>query len=144
MEKKREERYYDKISHLEKYLTLVQNWNKKEEIENYIKINSYKEIFAIYHAIQLITEIIADISAMIVKDIKNYPKDDYSNFQVLRDRDIISNDLYQSIKDLNGLRNRIVHDYNGLDDNIAFKSINNNFNNILEFKEKVIQWLLNQ
>lgn len=49
---------------------------------------------------------------MIVKDLGLMVNDDYKNLDVLKERKIISTEMHNTMKKLNGLRNRIVHDYN--------------------------------
>lgn len=41
-------------------------------------------------------------------------KGSYDNFEILKNRKIISIDVFDALCAITGLRNRIVHDYNGL------------------------------
>ena len=45
------------------------------------------------------------------------------------------------LKQANGLRNRIVHNYNGLNENIALKSIKKYYKYFEEFKDELDKWL---
>ncbi|MHA1264518.1 MAG: HepT-like ribonuclease domain-containing protein [Candidatus Helarchaeota archaeon] len=54
---------------------------------------------------------------------------------------IINRDLFDALKELNGLRNRIVHDYNGLIDEIVWNSISQNLIYIESFVEAINSWL---
>ncbi|MHA1129940.1 MAG: type VII toxin-antitoxin system HepT family RNase toxin, partial [Candidatus Helarchaeota archaeon] len=126
MDSKRKNRYLDKIDSLRKYYQLLIEWFKDSDFDEINEYGNFKEIFAIYHAAQLSIEVISDLCAMIVKDLVQNPKDDYSNFEKLYTSKIITKDLFKALKELNGLRNRIVHDYNGLIDEIAWKSISEN------------------
>ncbi len=91
---------------------------------------------------QSIIEVLADISAMVIKDLNIEPKDDYTNFQILLRENIISNDLFLTLKKLNGLRNRIVHDYNGLVDELIWTTLKETLNSIPSFQEMIKQWLM--
>ncbi|MCK4287149.1 MAG: DUF86 domain-containing protein, partial [Candidatus Lokiarchaeota archaeon] len=62
---------------------------------------------------------------MIVKDVKLIPKDDYSNINIIKNKKIVNSDLAAKLREANGLRNRIVHDYNGLDNEIAYNRLKN-------------------
>ena len=141
MDDKRKNRYMDKIANLSTYHKLLSKWTNNFDLENDIKELKYREIFAIYHAAQLSIEVISDICAMIVKDTRINPKDNYTNFEILHREEIISTELLNTLKELNGLRNRIVHDYNGIIDKIAIQSIINNLSNIKLFKGVIESWL---
>ncbi|NHI95001.1 MAG: DUF86 domain-containing protein [Candidatus Lokiarchaeota archaeon] len=141
MDDKRKNRYKDKIVNLSKYYELLNKWLKENNFEKIIKNLEYQEIFAVYHAAQLSIEVISDICAMMVKDSQINAKDNYTNYETLNRKGILSKDLLLALKELNGLRNRIVHDYNGIIDKIAFQSIVKNLPNIKLFKETVESWL---
>lgn len=98
--------------------------------------------YGIYHAFQLSIEIITDLIAMIVKDLKLIPKDDYLNIEIITNKKIISPDLAASLREANGLRNRIVHDYYGLDNEIAFNRLIDLLKSLKKFMEEVKEWLI--
>ena len=52
--------------------------------------------------------------------MKNCPKDDYTNIERL---EFIDENMKKALMEANGLRNRLVHRYNQMDDLIAFVSI---------------------
>jgi len=68
--------------------------------------------------------------------MKLIPKDDYSNINIIRNKKIISADLAAKLREANGLRNRNVHDYNGLDNEIAYNRLLNLLEYFQEFKVK--------
>ena len=78
---------------------------------------------------------------MMVKDSNKVPKDDYSNLDLLKNNDILTSGLVVKIQEANGLRNRIVHDYNGLDDSIAYQSILECIKSLKKFNEEVRNWV---
>lgn len=77
----------------------------------------------------------------MVKDLRTIPKDDYSNIKIMENKKIISSNLAAKLREANGLRNRIVHDYNSLDDSIAYNRIKVLLNHFKEFKVNVKEWL---
>ena len=137
MDDKRKNRYQDKIANLTKYYNLLSKWIKNSDLKKIVNESNYKEIFSIYHAAQLSIEVILDICAMMVKDSQLIPKDNYTNFETLYTEEILTSELLNALKELNGLRNRIVHDYNGIIDEIAVESIINNLPKMSLFKEVV-------
>ena len=144
MDEKRRTRYFDKLSSLKKYLFLLEKWFNDPNLKATIKNKNYERIFAIYHSAQLTVEVIIDISAMIVKDLELNPKDNYSNYETLFQNEIISFEIKKSLIELNGLRNRLAHDYNGIIDEIAYETLNKNITKITKFKDSVELWLEKQ
>jgi len=144
MKEERKNRYFQKIQHLEKYLDYLNDWIQINSIEEVVqksnKINS-KDLFAIYHAFQLAMEVISDLASMISKDLSELVRDDYYNLEILFQKKILSSSLFRELKDLNGLRNRIVHDYNGIIDPIALKGIIVSREILPIFKECVKKWI---
>ncbi|MCF2141330.1 MAG: DUF86 domain-containing protein [Candidatus Lokiarchaeota archaeon] len=140
MKKVRLERYLDKIQIIEENLDDMQSWINDITDVDYQQIPK-KEKYAIFHAFQIIVEAISDISVMILKDIGKVPKDDYSNLDLLGDSNIISQKILQELKYANGLRNRIVHEYNGIVDKLAFHGIEKHSEIFLQYVELISQWL---
>ncbi|KKM77242.1 hypothetical protein LCGC14_1372040 [marine sediment metagenome] len=143
IDEKRFKRYYDKFIQFDKNFKLLNEWSKEISINKFLNEAGVERQFAIYHAFQIILEIVGDISAMLVKDLQLIPKDDYTNIEFLKEKNIISHDLAKIIKDANGLRNRVVHNYNGLDDQLAYKGILNLKEEINNFIVVIKQWLKN-
>jgi len=144
MDRERLKRYKEKEEYFDKIMQKLKEWTKHLNVHDFVYKLDLKEQFSIYHAYQIILEIISDITAMIIKDLKLIPKDDYVNFDILADNVIISKDLAYNLKQANGLRNRVVHDYNGLDDDIAFKEIQNFSKDLEKYKEDLDKWLMMQ
>ena len=86
-------------------------------------------------------EAITDVNAMLVKDLKNTPKDDYENINLLNKKKLLPEDMIQELKFANGLRNRIVHDYNGLLDSLAFEGIRKHIILFPNYIELISEWL---
>jgi len=137
MKEERIKRYSDKIEYLSQTIENLCVWidgiDSKEFVE---RINLQKQ-YGIYHAFQIGIDGITDLVAMMVKDLRTIPKDVYSNIKIIGNKKIISSNLGAKLREANGLRNRIVHDYNGLDDRIAYNRIKHLLNHFKEFKENV-------
>ncbi|MBN1801550.1 MAG: DUF86 domain-containing protein [Candidatus Lokiarchaeota archaeon] len=137
----RKKRYKQKLERLGEYNQLFKNWFSGWKLSDLEQQRDFEKIFAIYHSIQLIIEVITDIIAMILKDLSLVVEDNYTNFEKLFKKKMISNDLFQGLKKLNGLRNRIVHDYNGIIDEVVWVSMEENNKYIDEFESIVKKWL---
>lgn len=144
MDEKRKNRYNDKITSLTEYINLLDDWLKQSSLKDIKESGKIDRLFAIYHAFQLTLEIIIDLSSMTVKDLKLNPGDNYLNLEKIFRKSIITQPLLSDLKKLIGLRNRIVHDYNGLNDELAWESIEQNLPSIIKFKEMIESWLKNQ
>ena len=119
----------------------MNDWTESIDTKEFIERLELQKQYGIYHAFQTGIEIITDLVSMIVKDVKLIPKDDYSNINIIRNKKIISADLAAKLREANGLRNRIVHDYNGLDNEIAYSRLINLLKYFQEFKVKAKEWL---
>ncbi len=93
---------------------------------------------------QLCVEVMTDIASMMLKDLKHIPKDDYANFKKLQEINTISGTLAKRLAEANGLRNRLAHDYNGIDEEIAIEGLENVKETVTQFSDVVENWLQKQ
>lgn len=137
MDEDRLKRYWDKINLVSKRSNEIQEWTAIQP-EDFIKDEKTK--LASYKAFQEIVEACMDMVAMICKDSKIPPRDDYTNIDLLEN--IISfKNMKKTLIEANGLRNRLVHRYNTLDDLLAFESIKEILPGISKFIEGVKKWM---
>jgi len=134
MDDKRRKRYLEKTDLVTKRIKDINDWKDGFFVEEKDKLASYK-------AFQEIAEASLDIIAMMLKDIEKVPEDDYSNINKAIGEGILPGDYREALNDLNGLRNRIVHEYNGLDDRIALNAIEEILPIIAKFIEVVRRWI---
>jgi uncharacterized protein YutE (UPF0331/DUF86 family) len=105
----------------------------KEYIEQLKKIKpgSYQEYlhnvtvkFAVERIIQLIVDLALDINNIILAYHKKPPAADYFNsFIDLGECDVIDRTFAVEIAPSTGLRNRLVHEYEKINDEIVYRSI---------------------
>ncbi len=137
MDEDRLKRYWDKINLVSKRSNEIQEWTAIQP-EDFIKDEKTK--LASYKAFQEIVEACMDMVAMICKDSKIPPRDDYTNIDLLEN--IISfKNMKKTLIEANGLRNRLVRRYNTLDDLLAFESIKEILPGISKFIEGVKKWI---
>ncbi len=139
MEKERLRRYKDKFELIQTRKSKIESWIKGKSVEDLEK--DIKSRLAAYKAFQEITEANMDICAMMLKDTGRTVKDDYENIRKLSNQKLIPKNLEGPLKEMNGLRNRLVHEYNGLETEIALKSIRILLPEIEKFKEAASKWL---
>ncbi|MBY8985320.1 MAG: DUF86 domain-containing protein [Candidatus Lokiarchaeota archaeon] len=141
MEEERIKRYNDKLEYLNQTIKNLNDWTESIDSTEFIEQLELQKQYGIYHAFQIGIEIITDLISMIVKDVKLIPKDDYSNINIIKNKKIVNADLAAKLREANGLRNRIIHDYNGLDNKIAYSRLKNLLQYFQEFKVKAKEWL---
>ncbi len=132
-------RYKDKMNFISERKHDIEEWISGYGFSDFA--DDKKTRLAVYKAFQEMAEASFDIAAMACKDIKIIPKDDYTNIDHLYENEIINNSLKNALSECNGLRNRLVHRYNGLDDSLAFDSILKNLTPISDFSEVIGIWL---
>ncbi|ADC66002.1 protein of unknown function DUF86 [Ferroglobus placidus DSM 10642] len=133
MDEKRIARYLDKLNHIEERLNDIKEWIDEA-------LEDKKTRLAVYKAAQEAIEATCDIIAMYLKDNRIPPKDDYTNIEKWGEL-TKQKDLADCLKIANGLRNRLVHHYNGLNDALAIESIKDIFPCIERFVKEVRGWL---
>ncbi len=106
----RKRRYKDKLNYALSSLERSQKWLM--EFEEREKEN---DLFAAYKAFQELVESLTDVIAMFLKDKNLVIKDDYTNINTLKEKNLIIKAEAKILIEANGLRNRIVHKYNGVD-----------------------------
>jgi len=139
MDIERIERYKDKINFISERIKDIDEWASDFDTSDFIA--DKKTRLAIYKAFQELAESSLDIVAMVCKDLKIIPKDDYTNIDLLFENKIINSSLKNALSESNGLRNRLVHRYNGLDDSLAFGSIKQHLTALSDFSEVIGIWL---
>jgi uncharacterized protein YutE (UPF0331/DUF86 family) len=138
MERERLRRYVDKIGHIEERIGDIRSW--LAEFED-IGALDRKTRLAVYKAMQEAVEAATDIGAMILKDEGNLPQDDYTNIARLCTLGIIDDQLKAALNEADGLRNRLVHGYNELNDALAMDSIQELLSPLERFVSKVTAWV---
>ena len=129
-EEMRRKRYLEKSELAEKRIS---------EIEEWIEGDDEKTKLACYKAFQEIVEVLFDLVAMKIKDSDKNVEDDYKNTERLIDMKIIDKKNAEILNEANGLRNRIVHKYNNLDDALAKESIIELMPNLKKILNALIQ-----
>jgi len=128
----RESRYRDKINFaIEKFESIPSSGFDDDLIRD-----------ASFYKIQVSIESVIDICAMLVRDIGKDVGDDYHNLDILKEEKIISENMFENLKKLNGMRNILVHRYNKIEEELIFGKINDIRKiifNFIEIVEDVIQ-----
>lgn len=141
MEPQRKVRYQDKLEKFNLYFTQYSEWLESHPITDLDMNKDIHWVYAIIHVFQNMAELCSDLSAMILKDEQINPKDNYTNYQSLFNQKILSQPSLMALIKINGLRNRVAHEYNGLNYNIAWEAMKEFINNFKKVRGEFQAWL---
>lgn len=134
----RAKRYREKLNLIIERVADIEDW-LPSDVSDFS--SDKRNRLAIYKAFQELIEASFDVAAMVCKDLKIVPKDDYTNLETLQNIRIIDERLNNALAESNGLRNRLVHRYNSLDDTLAYESIQTLLLDFKRFEEVIDKWL---
>ncbi len=96
---------------------------------------------ALYKEFQEAVVSATDICALIRRILLSSAQDDYTNLDYLVGEGIISRETGRDLKAANGLRNRLVHEYDGINDHIAYGAMQRLMPSLRRFSGEVLTWL---
>lgn len=134
MDQERRQRYRDKLAHADRRLQQVDAWRVEVERSEAHRLGRYK-------AFQEAAEATTDLAAMVLHDLGQPVRDDYRNLEALSHAGIVSASALRGLNSAIGLRNRLVHEYNGLDEPKAEQAMARLCDVIRQFLEEVERWL---
>jgi len=116
-----EDRISEKIEELERYLREFDTFDIPE-FEEYVKDIKIKAACERYF--EKIVETVISITLLIIreKNLKS-PESEEHAFIILAKNNIISNELSEVLRNAKDMRNRIIHDYGDIDDEIVFEAV---------------------
>lgn len=118
------------ISELEKFKPKTFKEYKKDQLKRY----------AIERLIQLIIDLALDINNILIKKSDRYPAQDYySSFLELIELEILSEEFAEDIAPSTGIRNRLVHDYEEIDNKIVYQNLDKLIKYYLDYIKDINQ-----
>ena len=133
----RHKRYLTKIHHAKNRMELMNEWMNEDGVKEDVK-----SVLAICKAAQEVIEICIDLLAMKLRDNKIPLQDDYSNIELALSSKLLSLEESEIIREIRGLRNRLVHEYNGLNIDILFESLKRLLPPIEDYLERIRKWTM--
>jgi uncharacterized protein YutE (UPF0331/DUF86 family) len=130
-------RYLQKLNELKDRIDFIEarlTW-KEEFLSNRVLRK------AIYKEFQECVEIVFDLVSMIARDEGFFSEDDYTNLERIKEKIVIDEKTALLLKKAKGLRNVLVHEYDGIIDGLAFDSMKNFLPAIKKFYEGVLEWM---
>jgi uncharacterized protein YutE (UPF0331/DUF86 family) len=98
---------------------------------------------ALFYRLQVSVDAAMDVVAMLCKDLGITVKDDYSNIDELETLDIFPKIHLNELRQLNGLRNALVHRYNKIEEEQIIKE-KGHFVEILKKFANLVEDLINE
>jgi len=138
MDQERKDRYLDKLKWIHDRSRFIDVW--LGELLDFQNNTDTKTVLAIFKAFQEITESFMDCIAMYLRDNNIPPRDDYANIDRV---ELFSNDQKQLLREMNSLRNRIIHRYNGTDEYLALTGISHSLSEIVSLTDTFQIWIEN-
>ncbi len=135
MDEDRHLRYRDKIFWIHGRADLIETWIK--ESDGVLKTDT-KTTLAIFQAFHEITEATMNCISMFLRDNQQPARDDYSNIDMI---DLFSPDQKQLLHEMNGMRNRIIHQYNGTDESLVLAGIQQSLPEIRSLVLVIEEWI---
>lgn len=99
---------------------------------------------ALYKELQEAVEIMMDIGALVRRSMHASAQDDYSTIDELVRLGILTQETGRDAKTANGLRNRLVHEYDGVDDQIAYTAMHRLLPVLRTFAQEITTWVKEQ
>jgi uncharacterized protein YutE (UPF0331/DUF86 family) len=130
------ERLLAKIDVLDRYLKELREI-LPASIEEYKKIEKRR---ACERLLQVSVECVIDICGLIVIGLRlGLPAEEDDLFEKLQQAGIITSSRKESLKQMKGFRNILVHEYGHVDDMIVYEILQNNLNDFDAFKQEILQ-----
>lgn len=129
----------DKLLKMDRYINELEE-AKPASYQDYIsnKILNY----GIERLIQLIIELALDINNIIIKDKAKPPAADYFNsFIELIEIGVLEEEFAYKIAPSTGLRNRLVHEYEKIDNKIVYQSIDKTCQFYRDYMKKISNYI---
>jgi uncharacterized protein YutE (UPF0331/DUF86 family) len=130
------ERLLAKIDILDRYLKELREI-LPGSFEEYKKIEKRR---ACERLLQVSIECIIDICGLIVIGLRlGLPAEEDDLFEKLEQAGIITSSRKESLKQMKGFRNILVHEYGHVDDRIVYEILQNHLNDFDTFKQEILQ-----
>ena len=92
--------------------------------------------------LQLLIEVCIDIAHLFVKELKmGLPDEEESVFEKLMEKEVISEETFEKLKEMKKFRNVLIHRYKQINNSLVFKNAKENREDFLDFKKEILSFL---
>lgn len=132
------ERIYIKLDEIDQYLKEIEETMPSSSAE-YLQDRTRRR--ALERLIQITIGAVMDVSALLVKEMKlGMPYQEEEFLDKVSGR-VLSPDLVVRLKEMKRFRNILVHGYTKIDDEKVYESLSPELDDVVEFKQEVIEYL---
>ena len=131
------ERILSKIDDIDGYLNELEGIIPKN-FEEYKR--SIRDKRACERLLQISIEDVIDICNLVLSGLKlGLPSDEDDIFKKLESKKIISNKMAETLKEMKGFRNILVHKYGTLKDELVFEMLSERLEDLEKFKKEILK-----
>jgi uncharacterized protein YutE (UPF0331/DUF86 family) len=134
LEKTDRERIFAKLDEMMRYVEELKEMLPEEEeyLQNLIKRRACEK------TIEIAIESLIDVSAMMVSAERfGLPASEESILDILVERNILSQELGERLKDMKGFRNILIHRYAHVDDEIVYQNLTDYLDDFYKFGKAI-------
>lgn len=92
--------------------------------------------------LQLLIEVCVDTANLLVKELKlGLPEEEETVFEKIKDKEIISEEMYEKLKEMKKFRNILIHRYKTIDNSIVYHHAAEERSDFTEFKKEILSFL---
>lgn len=92
--------------------------------------------------LQISIEAVIDIAYLLAKGLKaGIPSDEEGIFEILKKKKVLAKEIAETLREMKGFRNILVHRYGTVDDELVFEAIRSKVADFEAFKEAVLKFL---
>ncbi len=129
-----------KMEDIERYLTELKDllkFSNKLILSDNLKIHAQERIF------QLIVDSITSINQHIIKELElsKEPEDPQTAFYILAEKQILPEKFAFKVAPVVAVRNRIVHEYESLDQDLFAKNLRENYTDFEKYLKYIEEYL---
>lgn len=133
----RRDRYLEKLDRIRIRTDEIEEWSQPG-VE--VLLGRSRDRLAIYKAFQEAVEAAMDLCAMFLVDEDMSVGDDYENVERASGR-LFPSELDRGLKNANGLRNRVIHEYNKFEEDRALEGIAEKAGTLRAFEREARKWI---
>ena len=132
------ERILAKVAELEGYMRELRTIAPK----SFSEFRQIEKKRACERLLQISVEIVIDICHLFVTGLKlGLPAEEDDIFEKIERAGLISEPLKQTLKEMKGFRNILVHEYSEIDDKIVFQAVKTRLGDFDAFKREILKAL---
>jgi len=132
------ERILAKVDQLDGYITELKEIAPKSFAE-YQKVEKRR---ACERLLQVSIEVIIDICSLLVSGLRlGLPAEEDDLFRKLVEAGIMTKEMGETLREIKGFRNILVHQYAQVDDRIVYEAVNTKLGDFALFKQEALAYL---